>query len=276
MPELPEVETIKNFLANSITGLCLQEVLVLNSKLRFDVPESLERVVGSKITQVKRRAKYLAIFFDNDDVLLAHLGMSGSMLIYPNDYQAVKHDHILWFFDQDICLVYNDPRKFGFIDLTTKQDLHKHKALINLGVEPLEEELSLEVLCDLLKAKLPVKNFLMNNAFIVGIGNIYASEILFRSKIHPLTLASSLNQQQALVLLTNIKLVLQEAIISGGSTIRNFAHPSGERGNFASDFCVYGRHDKQCCICGQIIQKLVLAGRSTFFCPSCQPDTCGA
>jgi formamidopyrimidine-DNA glycosylase len=271
MPELPEVETIKICLSKSIERATIKEVVVLNHNLRYLVPEEIGRIEQVQIVSIKRRAKYLQFFLSNEQVLLFHLGMSGSLLLENGNYQEAKHDHCLFFLEPDMVLRYNDPRRFGFIDMLKLQDLPQYKLLQNLGVEPLSDELNIASLTAILaNSKLPMKKLLMQNEHIVGIGNIYASEILFASKIAPTTLSCSLHPLQIADLLQNIKIVLLKAIDLGGSSIRNFVVPTNHKGGFSSCFNVYGRWKKPCYICQTPIEKSTIAGRSTFFCPNCQ------
>lgn len=271
MPELPEVETIKGFLSKAIEQALIKEVVVLNHNLRYPVPEDVGHIEQAKIVSIQRRAKYLQLFLSNDQVLIFHLGMSGSLLIENSCYQPTKHDHCLFFLEPEMVLRYNDPRRFGFIDLISKQQLLQYTFFQNLGIEPLSEQLTLESLTTLLSScKLLIKKFLMQNEYIVGIGNIYASEILFASKIAPTTLACDLTAMQRANLLKNIKLVLLKAIDFGGSSIRNFVVPNNHKGGFSSCFNVYGRWKKPCHICQSLIEKSTIAGRSSFFCPNCQ------
>ena len=271
MPELPEVETIKNFLAKSVTGATISEVLVLNHKLRYNIPEEIALIDGARIVNVARRAKYIQMFLDNNKVIIFHLGMSGRLLTYDGEYSPEKHDHMIVLLKPDLNLVYNDPRKFGFIDLVDVSNLASYKQFQNLGIEPLAEEFDLQYLTKLLEgSSANIKSFLMNSDFIVGIGNIYASEILFSTKIHPLTVASKIAKDKLPLLLANIKSTLIEAINLGGSSIQNFVNPEGNKGHFAGTFAVYARHKQNCITCGSIIEKIIIAQRSTFFCPKCQ------
>jgi formamidopyrimidine-DNA glycosylase len=271
MPELPEVEITKNFLSNIILDKTALDVIVFDSKLRYSVPEEIGQIIGGKIIKLARRAKYLQIFFSNDQVLIAHLGMSGRILAYNSDYIPQKHDHIVIYLEPNTTFVYNDPRKFGFFDLVHIDDLRDYKFFKSLGLEPLSEELDVNLLYSMLqKSKMNIKKFLMDGSFIVGIGNIYACEILFDAKIHPLSTTQNISYSAAAKLLGSIKDILCCAIALGGSSIKNFVDPEGNKGHFAGSFQVYSRQNKQCFICSNIIEKIINAGRSTFFCPTCQ------
>lgn len=271
MPELPEVEIIKNFIANHIIDMTIANVIVLNHRLRYQIPEDIILAESCRVVTVQRRAKFIQIFLSTAKVIIIHLGMSGSLLIKDQDYEPEKHDHILFSFTSDAMLVYSDPRRFGFIDIIDSSDIHEYKFFINLGIEPLSEALNFDILSSMLvKSKLNIKSFLMNSAFIVGIGNIYANEILFESNIHPLQLVYKLCNNNIVVLLNNIKLVLLKAINLGGSSIQNFVTPYGDKGNFNTGFKVYARDKKNCFVCSNIIEKIIIQQRSTFFCPTCQ------
>jgi formamidopyrimidine-DNA glycosylase len=271
MPELPEVETIKNFLAKAVTGYVISEVLVLNHKLRYIIPEEIASMDGAKILNVARRAKYIQMFLDNSKVIIFHLGMSGRLLTYDGEYSSVKHDHMIMLLGANLHLVYHDPRRFGFIDLVASSEIDSYKGFRNLGIEPLTPCFDLQALRQMLEvSSANIKSFLMNSDFIVGIGNIYASEILFAAKIHPLTLASKIPQNKLPLLLASIKSVLIEAINLGGSSIQNFVNPEGNKGHFSGAFAVYARHKQNCVSCGSVIEKIIIVQRSTFFCPKCQ------
>jgi formamidopyrimidine-DNA glycosylase len=215
--------------------------------LRYSVPEEIGEIIGSKIIKIERRAKYLQIFLSNNQVLIVHLGMSGRILAYANDYEPEKHDHIVIYLEPNSTLVYNDPRKFGFFDLVHIDNLHSYKFFKSLGLEPLSEQFNTDILYAMLqKSKTGIKKFLMDGSFIVGIGNIYASEVLFKTKIHPLSITQNISYNVARKLLINIKNILHDAIALGGSSIKNFVNPDGNKGHFAGSFQVYSRHNQNC------------------------------
>ena len=271
MPELPEVEIIKNFIAKTILFQQISEVFVLNHRLRYAVPENLDLIQDFQIIRLERRAKFIQIFLSNNQVIIIHLGMSGSLLLFSADYEPKKHDHVIFILSQNIALVYNDPRRFGFIDCILADDISQYKFFQKLGIEPLSEKLTFATLRSMLgSVRLGMKNFLMDSKFIVGIGNIYANEILFASTIHPLTTTNDLDEIKTHILLASIKQILQQAINLGGSSIENFVTPDGQKGHFSNHFKVYGKHNSACTICGNIIEKIIIQQRSTFFCPFCQ------
>jgi len=268
MPELPEIEVIKNYIKDAIIGKEITKIKILNPNLRYKIPGSIHDIQGSKVISLNRQSKYLQIFLDNGLALIIHLAISGRILVKDLNYQTIKHDHAIFYFD-DFVLVYNDARRFGLIDLIPQKEIKKHKLFIHLGVEPLS--LNIDDLREMLKkSQKPVKQFLMDNKRIVGIGNIYANEILFYSKINPYTKSCSLSNQQSNVLLKQIKQVLTSSIRLGGSSIRDFMNPAGIKGKFAESFTVYSRTNLPCKFCRTPIKRLTMQGRSTFFCPLCQ------
>ena len=271
MPELPEVEIVKNFISQEILAKKITSVVVLNHRLRYSVPEEIGLIEGGRVLKLERRAKFIQIFLDNSQVVIIHLGMSGSLLIHRANYEPQKHDHVLFFLDANTVLVYNDPRRFGFIDCLEVDKIGEYKLFQKLGIEPLSDELNLSVLQLMLNnSKLGMKSFLMSNEIIVGIGNIYANEILFATRIHPLTMAADICQERVQKLLHNIKQVLLSAINLGGSSIQNFVSPYGDKGRFSNSFKVYGRSNAPCDICSGMIEKIIIQQRSSFFCPLCQ------
>jgi len=271
MPELPEIEVIKNYLKGLLIGKQITKIEILNPNLRYKVPETINKVQGAKVTSLHRQSKYLQIFLDNSLALVIHLGISGRLLIKGIDYQPIKHDHAIFYFD-DFALVYNDARRFGLIDILYQTELKKHKLFTHLGIEPLNLDiLSLNQM--LKKSKKPIKQFLMDNKNVVGIGNIYANEILFYSKINPYIKSCNLSDEQINTLFKQIIQVLNKSIKLGGSSIRDFIDPAGVKGRFAETFAVYSRPNLPCKLCNTPIKSAKIQGRSTFFCISCQ-STC--
>ncbi len=272
MPELPEVETVRRGLAQEITGAIILSVLLSRSDLRFPFPERFaERLKGARIDRVERRAKYLLLHLDTKQVWLVHLGMSGRFLVRAQGtYAPQKHDHVLVQLDNGKELVFNDARRFGLMTIADVADIAAHPLLRHLGPEPFMEEFSPAYLkAQLLRRSGPIKPVLMDQKLVVGVGNIYASEALFRAKIHPAAPAKDCAAKAASII-KEIRTVLEAAIISGGSTLRNYARESGESGYFQHAFRVYGRDGKPCMTCGAEISRTVQAGRATFYCPACQ------
>lgn len=266
MPELPEVETVRTGLARSWIGKRIDGVDLRRENLRFPFPEGLaERLTGRTVKDIRRRAKYLLIDLDNGDVLLSHLGMSGKWTLDASDCEG-KHDHVVILFDDGSMSVYNDPRRFGVLDIFSGTS---HKLLDHLGPEPLEEWTGKDLYEKLQKRKSAVKISILDQKVVVGVGNIYACEALNRAKISPTRISSKVKKKECDVLVAEIKEILAEAIRVGGSSLRDFAGVDGTLGYFIHQFKVYDKEGKDC-ICGGVIERLVQGGRSTFWCRSCQ------
>ena len=272
MPELPEVETVRRGLEPVLVGQRLSKVLVRRGDLRFPVPKDLANILtGRRVEALRRRAKYLLWDFDQGPGLLSHLGMSGRMTLVEDPKTPLEtHDHLIFETESGQQVRYNDPRRFGFMDLI--EDEAKHPRLINLGPEPLGNSFSGPYLYEALKGrKTAVKTAIMAQGTVVGVGNIYASEALFEARIRPTRLANKVSKIEAERLATSIKAVLARAIEAGGSSLNDFVQVSGELGYFQHDWRVYGRGGEPCRVCETPIQQLVLGQRSTFYCPNCQP-----
>ncbi|MEK6734376.1 MAG: bifunctional DNA-formamidopyrimidine glycosylase/DNA-(apurinic or apyrimidinic site) lyase [Pseudomonadota bacterium] len=273
MPELPEIETICQALKPKILNLQILKVSKLTEyNLRKPIPPNIvQKIVNCKVIDIKRRAKYICIYLSNGLVILLHLGMSGKLLFKDNNYIYQKHDHLAIFFENNQQLVYNDPRRFGLITLLETKELDQSEFFKNLAVEPLGEDFSLNYFVSILsKKKQPIKLFIMDNMNLVGVGNIYASESLFLSKILPTRAASSLSLEEASLLREKIIEVLKLAIKQGGSSIKDYSSVGGENGYFQNFFKVYGREGKACEICKNPIAKIKQGGRASFFCHKCQ------
>jgi formamidopyrimidine-DNA glycosylase len=268
MPELPEVETTVRGLARVLDGRSIVNVEARREDLRRAFPKDLgQRLIGARVTGLGRRAKYGLIHTDRGDTMVFHLGMSGSWRI---DHVALeKHDHLLIETDEGRKLTLNDPRRFGSVDLVPTAELESWPAFRALGPEPTGE-----VTGSWLKQKFagrtaPVKSMLMDQRVIAGLGNIYVCEALYRARIDPRKQAGKISRARLDALAEAIPRVIEEAIAAGGSTLKDFVSPDGELGYFAKDFAVYDR-EGQPCACGGMVKRVVQAGRSTFFCPSCQ------
>lgn len=274
MPELPEVETVKRGLVPVMEGRRVDEVLVHRYDLRVPVPDDFADIVaGQVIERIDRRSKYLLFHLSNGWSVVGHLGMSGRMTHLPSaEYQFQKHDHIEWRMEDEKSLIFHDPRRFGLMITALTSELADHPLLNKLGPEPLEEEFDSTYLYSALKKrKSAIKLAIMDSHLVVGVGNIYASEALFRAGIHPEIPANKITKAKAAALTDAIKQVLAEAIASGGSTLRDYVRSSGEMGYFQHRFAVYGREGEPCVTCGAPIQKILQAKRSTYFCVTCQP-----
>ena len=270
MPELPEVETTRAGIEPHILGSQVTDVIIRNRNLRWPVTSGLAgKLQGHKIQGVTRRGKYLLLTIDSGSVII-HLGMSGSLRMVEATAPANKHDHVDIVFSNGQCLRFHDPRRFGCV-LWTKDDPLQHKLLASLGPEPLSDNFSAQHLFDLSRnKKVAVKNFIMDSKVIVGVGNIYASEALFRAGIHPKRAAGKVSRPRYEQLSRDILAVLTEAIAQGGTTLKDFVGGDGKPGYFQQTLAVYGREGEPCIRCGEAIKSIVLGQRSTYFCSTCQ------
>lgn len=267
MPELPEVETTRRGIAPHIVGRQVLALNIYNSALRWPVPAELPaRVCGQRLLAVERRAKYLMFKFATGSALI-HLGMSGSLRLAEPSAPRRTHDHLEWQFSADLLLRYHDPRRFGCC-LWSSGD---HPQLAALGPEPLSPAFDGERLWQRSRRRtLAVKAFIMDNATVVGVGNIYATEALYRAGIRPDRAAGSISRQRYQRLATEIKAVLAAAIEQGGTTLRDFVNGNGEPGYFAQQLCAYGRAGEACLGCRGPLRELRIGQRSSVFCPRCQ------
>lgn len=268
MPELPEIETIKNNL-QIIINYKVDHYQTSDKKSRLPAENLLNLIMGATINKITRRGKYLLIHLNNNYIIVIHLGMSGVIsLVDSKDYHIAKHDHLLFFIKNKI-LVFNDSRRFGFVDIIKSEQLEKVKYLARLGAEPLTLNFE-DFKLFLQNKKNNIKNFFMDGGTIVGIGNIYCSEIFFAAKISPLRLMNSLSEDELKALYNSIKNILIQAIKAGGSSIKNYRNIEGKIGNFSNQFQVYNRAGLACYQCGAIILKIIQNARSTYYCPHCQ------
>lgn len=272
MPELPEVETVRRGLDNALRGAVIKNVQLRRKDLRSAFPKGFaSALTGRTIRSVERRAKYLLFRLDSEAVVIAHLGMTGRFLISftkPKSFSA--HDHLVIRLADGRTLIFNDARRFGLMTLASAAQIKKHPLLVRLGPEPFSHEFSSVYLKDKLSTRhSAIKPALMDQQLVVGVGNIYASEALFQAGISPKRRASHVAPKAAR-LVKAIHKVLQAAIASGGSSLRDFVSVSGEEGYFQHTFYVYGRAGKPCLKCHTPIRTLRQSGRSTFFCPKCQ------
>ncbi len=273
MPELPEVETVVAGLRERMAGREIVSVQLNRPDLRFPFPPLFEeRLEGRRITNVTRRAKYMLFHLDDGNAVLAHLGMSGTMRFeLVDDYEARKHDHVLWELEGGEFFVFRDPRRFGSMLWVEQGEEASHPMLAHLGPEPLSDGFNPEYLAEQLsKRKSAVKVALMDQQLVVGVGNIYASEALFRAKIHPALPANNCAKYSKNIV-KSIQGVLREAIASGGSTLRDYVRSDGDLGYFQHHFAVYGREGEPCVRCQTPISRLVQANRASYACETCQP-----
>lgn len=274
MPELPEIELLKREIEPKVKNRTILEFKIRNYKLRWPVPEYFPKIITNEtVLNCSRRGKYLLFHFKHG-VQIIHLGMSGSLRFIKNESPG-KHDHLEWIFNDSTILRMNDPRRFGSIlwhDIENDGPLYDNKIFKNLGLEPFSKELTDQYLYSkLLNKKKAIKQILLDGHIIVGVGNIYSSESLFKSRISPLISASELSMDECSKLITAIREALCDSIESGGSTIRNYVNTNGESGNYIKNHAsVYGRDGLPCPICSSKIIKIKQSGRSTYYCPTCQ------
>tara|TARA_B100000686_G_scaffold346217_1_gene432430 strand:+ start:2620 stop:3438 length:819 start_codon:yes stop_codon:yes gene_type:complete len=270
MPELPEVETLRQALVRLIQGKCLEEVLFHRSSLRFPIPrKQLSREMkGQTLGEITRKGKYLLFHFPSGAMLL-HLGMSGRMMQSDRLESVEVHTHATFHFSPDVILHFIDPRRFGCILWVPSG--HGHFLLNHLGPDPFESGVIAERMKrSAYKCKGPIKAFLMNAKRIAGVGNIYACEALFQARINPNRPANRLSLKAWETLLNELRKTLKKSIASGGTTLRDFFNPEGKAGYFAIELNVYGREGKPCPLCQKSVRRTMRSGRSTFFCPNCQ------
>ncbi|MBC7419344.1 MAG: bifunctional DNA-formamidopyrimidine glycosylase/DNA-(apurinic or apyrimidinic site) lyase [Bdellovibrio sp.] len=270
MPELPEVEIVCRNL-NEILKPPFQIASwqFFRKDLRFKIPQKeLLQLLNKDILAIQRRAKYI-LFETADAVIVSHLGMTGSWRVESKDWNKRKHDHVAFEFKTDLFLIYEDARRFGFIEFFKKSEVHQRFA--DLGPEPLAKETDFDQLTkNFKKLSSPIKIALMNQKFLVGVGNIYASEVLFRSGVSPLKKCSNVTAEQYKLIWKWTKKILESAIEKGGSTIENYRNSFGESGGYQASFFVYGRKGQLCIKCNTPVRSLVQGGRTTFWCKTCQ------
>ena len=282
MPELPEVETVRQGLLPVLEGRRLKRVIARRGDLRFPLPQKFaERLTGRRVETLTRRAKYILAHLDGDEILIMHLGMSGRFSIEGGTVgsfvhatpEAGKHDHIVFETDQGARVTFTDHRRFGMMDLFKASEASTYKYLAELGPEPLSAAFSAAVLDEALAGKrTPIKAALLDQRVVAGLGNIYVCEALFRAGISPKRLAATIVGARSRTLVPHIKAVLREAIKAGGSTLRDYKQASGELGYFQKVFSVYDREEEPCLKkgCSGVVRRIVQSGRSTFFCATCQ------
>jgi formamidopyrimidine-DNA glycosylase len=275
MPELPEVEIVSRGMIQKLVGKRIRSIDVRRFDLRWPVPENFQTVlVGSLIKNIRRRAKYILIETDSDYGVLLHLGMSGRIKIsdYPSDPPAYeKHDHMQFIMDDGIWVRYFDPRRFGTVQLVENHQFKENPLLRHLGYEPLSDDFSDQRLRSFIENRnAPIKNLIMDQRFIVGVGNIYACEALFDAGINPWRAGKTINSSAANRLCKSVKKILSNAIAAGGSTLKDYRKSDGDLGYFQHQFTVYNQEGKHCKNCKTNIVRRVQAGRSTFYCPECQ------
>lgn len=270
MPELPEVETTLHGIQPVLEGQRIAHAEVHVPTLRLPTPAA-EDLQGLTFTNFRRRNKYILAEADNGQSLILHLGMSGRLTLTAPEAPRLKHDHILLTTAQGQQVRFHDPRRFGLFLLTSTAALELHPLLRDIGPEPLTEAFHAVYLHQALQGKtIPIKTAIMDGKLVAGVGNIYASESLFRAGLHPLTPASKLTHKQCATLVTCIQHTLTDAIAAGGSSLRDFSHSEGQLGYFQHTFSVYGRKGQPCLVCDTPVQAQIVSQRNTFWCPHCQ------
>ena len=288
MPELPEVEVVKRSLANKLQNLIIKNVKINDDKLRYRIDRNkIRKIIGLKLKKIKRKSKFLLFYFSKNIIMLVHLGMTGKFFFvnkknetsktsfYYNidDKKDQKHDRIIFFLNKNYKLIYNDIRKFGFIKFLNNKSLNDNLHLKNLGPEPLGSDFNYLYFNQYIEGrKRVIKEILMDQKCVSGIGNIYANEILFLSNINPLRKVKTLKESEIKKIIKFTKSVLKNAIELGGSSIKDFSSSNGKKGSFQQHFNVYGKKGEPCSNtnCKAKIIKSTIANRSSFFCVICQ------
>lgn len=282
MPELPEVETVRRGLAPAMEGFVIARAQVNRPDLRWPFPPNMaDRLTGKRVLQLRRRSKYILADLDSGETALIHLGMSGRMLVsgdplgqFVHSHPAPeKHDHVVFDMENGARITFNDPRRFGAMDLFATVKGESHPLLISIGPEPLGNAFDEDYLVEALSRRnTPMKSALLDQKLVAGLGNIYVCEALYRSKIHPTRPARRVSKDRIASLVPIIREVLSDAIEAGGSSLRDFRQADGELGYFQHSFDVYGREGAPCRStgCTSTIRRIVQSGRSTFYCPTCQ------
>ncbi|WP_282078167.1 bifunctional DNA-formamidopyrimidine glycosylase/DNA-(apurinic or apyrimidinic site) lyase [Epibacterium ulvae] len=282
MPELPEVETVRRGLAPSMEGAVITKAQVNRPDLRWPFPERMaERLTGARVLAMRRRSKYILADLEQGETLLIHLGMSGRMTVsgdplgqFVHDHpQVQKHDHVVLDMENGARITFNDPRRFGAMDLIPTAELENHKLLRVLGPEPLGNDFNDDHLIAAFEGRnTPVKSALLDQGIIAGLGNIYVCEALFRGEISPKRKAGQVSKKRVSALVPIIRTVLQDAIDAGGSSLKDFRQANGELGYFQHSFDVYGREGEPCrrAGCDGRVLRITQSGRSSFYCGKCQ------
>ena len=277
MPELPEVEVVKKSLINKMENLIVKAIKIKDGRLRYKINrQKIKNIVGLRFKKISRRSKYLLFFFNKNIVMLVHFGMTGKFFFINNkktkyktsfyydlnENKDKKYDRLIFDLSNNQKLIYNDVRKFGFIKIFKKENLNKISHIKDLGPEPLS----------ILNRDRTIKDILMDQKFVSGLGNIYVNEILFYSGIRPIKKVNNLSNIEIKKIVRFTKKVISKAIILGGSSIKNFSSSSGKRGSFQQYFNVYGKKGEKCSNkkCKNNIIKIILANRASFYCPKCQ------
>ena len=271
MPEIAEVETVRRVLKKQILNKKIVKVDILYDKIiESDINFFKNNIINEEFIDIKRTGKWL-IFETNNYYLLSHLRMEGKYFIKKMDEPIAKHEHIIFTFEDNITLRYHDTRKFGKMIFILKKDLNKLEKIKKLGTEPISNDLTINYLKDKLKnKKAPMKSLLLDQTIINGLGNIYADEVLFRAKIHPLKKGENLTDLDIKNLISSSKAIIKRAIELGGTTIKSYTSSLGVTGRFQQELQVHKREGESCFNCNEKIIRIKVGGRSTYFCPNCQ------
>ena len=273
MPELPEVETIGRGLREYLVGRTIQNVQVFTPRMRETLDSLLDgRLPGKKVLAVRRRGRYLIVELEEALALLMHFGMSGVLKTVPLQQERAKHEHVIFDLGNDESLRFECPRRFSLLKLVELSAPGAEPEELNkLGVEPLSDDFNAKYFCTCAqKRKLSLKEFIMDNAVVTGVGNIYATEALFNSRLSPLRMACSVSLSEAEKLIAEIKVILQWSIEVGGTTFSDYRQLDGSTGKYVLELNAYGRGGEACCVCGKILQTVRQGGRTTAYCPECQ------
>ncbi len=273
MPELPEIEVLRRSLEPHLVGRRIVAVRVRNRALREPVAAAQlrRRAVGRRVTGLRRRGKFLLTDLEGGSTLVVHLGMSGRLTLAPLAAEAEPHEHLVFELDSGDKLRFRDPRRFGLTLALPTARLGRDRHFRHLGVEPLNGGFDGAVLAAAAAGRRgPVKSFLMDARIVVGVGNIYATEALFRAGIHPRRSVARIGSERWSGLAAAVRAVLERAIVEGGTTLNDFADGEGREGLYQVSLAVYGREGEPCPRCGATVRRIVQAGRSTFYCPRCQ------
>lgn len=282
MPELPEVETVRRGLEPVMIGQRIQKAEIRRPDLRWPFPERMEqRLTGASVNALRRRSKYILVDLSTKETLLIHLGMSGRILIsgdpqgrfHKNHAAIEKHDHVLLSLSNGARITFNDPRRFGAMDIAPTDQMQTHRLLAGIGPEPLGNQFDGDYLSESLEGRrTPIKSALLDQKIVAGLGNIYVCEVLFRTGISPARSVTRISKKRIAALVPHIRDVLNEAIDAGGSSLRDYRQTDGELGYFQHTFAVYGRENAPCTKvgCTGRIKRITQSGRSSFYCPVCQ------
>mgnify|MGYP000129664063 FL=1 len=270
MPELPEVETTMRGILPHLKEQIILKIDVLDERLRWPVSEEIQHIRNSPVVEITRRAKYILIEVADQQHIMIHLGMSGSLRICSADEPLRKHDHLVFHLSTGLQMRYHDPRRFGSV-LWQAADIHQHPLLIKLGPEPLNDEFSIDYFIEKTKPrKTSIKQHIMDSHIVVGVGNIYACEALFMAGVQPTRMASKVSKPRLIQLRNAIRFVLNRSIEQGGTTLKDFLNSDGQPGYFKQQLAVYDREGQACAKCKSTVKRIVIGQRSTFYCPKCQ------